>query len=210
MVSQADVRRGEIARERRQRPVSIVALRLAELNRLFTARYGAVLPADDSGRDDVMIVAHHLAWCTGETSRRIAGWIALRAPWMRPDEMQKVIEQATTKPRRWRADSLARRLNLAWTERQRLRITTIGATDVTKDKRTVRRAVRKRIRDRLRAAARRRAAGCTPRSAFIATALTTLKPWAAEGVCRRTWERRRNCIAQHKPSSIVSDERATS
>ena len=80
MASQADIRREEIARERGRRRPTIVALRLAELNRLLTARYGERLPDDDSGRDDVAIVAAHLAGCPGDPARRISALRALEEP----------------------------------------------------------------------------------------------------------------------------------
>ena len=40
---------------------NIIAIRCAELERLFIARYGRQLPDDDAGRDEAMLMAHHLA-----------------------------------------------------------------------------------------------------------------------------------------------------
>jgi len=188
-MTQADVRRQQIARERRRRPVSIVALRLAELNRLLTARHaGEVLSDDDAGRDDAMIVAHHLARCSDPT-RRIASWIGLRAPWMSRAEVEATIAAAVAKPHRWRADTLARRLGLTATERRRLRITTIGAVDMLKEKRRDRR----RQRDLDRKQRNRRAAGNRPRAEYLATrkaaAAATTQPWKAAGMSRAKWYR---------------------
>lgn len=207
MATQADARRAEINRERRRRPISIVALRLAELNRLLTDRHGGeVLCDDDAGREDAMIVAHHLASCYGEQSRKIAAWIALRAPWMNPQEAEAVISAAVAKPRRWRADTLAKRLNLMEADRRRLRITTIGAVDVDQAQRKSARQHRKRIRDKQRATAKRKAAGAKSRTDYIATALTTSKPWAAAGISRRTWERRRRRARDATQSSSISPQ----
>lgn len=193
MTSQADARRAEIQRERRRRPFSLPDRRIAELNRLLIDRYGEVLPNDDAGRDDAEIVAQHmpLTWHPVDPARRIAGWLRLRAPWMDAAERQAVIEAAVAKPRFWRADTLAKRLNLTEADRQRLNITTIGAADMTREERAALRRQRKRDRDRKRAKARRRADGRKTRAEYLANALSSRRPWVAEGISRRTWERRR-------------------
>lgn len=202
MATQAEVRRAELNRERRRRPVTMVALRLAELNRVLTDRHGGeVLADDDAGRDDVELVAHHLGQ-TQDPARRIASWIGLRAPWMREPEAETIIAHVIAKPIRWRADTLAKRLNLTDAERGRLRIKTIGAVDLDREQRAARRRDRKRDRDRDRATARRIAKGRKPRSIYLATALTVTEPWATEGISRRTWERRRARVAS--PSSNIS------
>ena len=69
-----------------------------------------------------------------------------------------------SKPLRWRADKLATRLNLTEAERKRLRITTIGAVDLTRQQRKDRR----RARDRALKHARRLAAGAKPRAEYEA------------------------------------------
>ena len=123
--------RVEIARKyarRERQPVSLVALRIADLRRLFRARYGRTLPDDDAGREDARIMAHHLARLANP-ERRIAAWLELHAPWMAAADVATLITKVMTKPLRWRADKLAVRLNLFDAERHRLRITTIGAVD---------------------------------------------------------------------------------
>jgi hypothetical protein len=196
MKSQAEIRRAERDRERGRRPVTILALRLAELNRLLTDRHrGELLSDDDSGRDDVLVVAHHLAHLAADPARKITSWIALRAPWMRPDEIAAVISTVLAKPRRWRADTLAKRLNVTQAERSRLRIKTIGACDATKLERAGMCRQRKLERQRERDRSRRRAAGRTPRAVYLVLALTNTRPWTADGISRRTWERRRAHVA---------------
>jgi hypothetical protein len=205
VATQADARRAEIDRERRRRPISIVALRLAELNRLLTDRHGGeVLADDDAGREDAVIVAHHLAGSGGDQSRKIAAWIALRAPWMAAEEVEAIIAAAIAKPRRWRADTLAKRLNLKEADRARLKITTIGAVDFDQAARRARQKAQKQIRDRQRAAAKRKSAGTISRADYLAAALTTIKPWAAAGISRRTWERRRRWSRDASPSPSTS------
>jgi hypothetical protein len=184
-----EARHAEIARrynlnQRERQPVSMAALRIGDLKRLFAARYGHELPDDDSGRDDALIMAHHLAR-QPNAERRIPIWLGLNAPWMNTAEARELTGKVLAKPLRWRADKLAIRLNLHEAERQRLRITTIGAVDVDKAERLARR----RIRGRQREEQRRRASSAKPRAEYEANSLTRTKPWEALGISRATWYR---------------------
>lgn len=185
-------RQQEIARERskaeRKKPSrpSLVGLRVRDLNRLLTARYGEQLPNDDAGRDDVRIVCHHLAqYADGNPARRIASWIRLRAPWMTVVELEQLTVECLTKPTRWRADKLAWRMRLTEQDRQTLGITTIGAIDCGKQQRTKRR----RTAQRKAKEAKRRAAGAKPRAEYEAASISATKPWEQLGISRRTWYR---------------------
>ena len=182
-------RRGEIARRyrwhgRQNRP-SLASLRVAELNRLFFFRYGATLPEDDSGRDDIEVMAHHLAHLPGNAARRIRSWITDRAPWFSNPE--QTIAAVLARPQRWKADRLGKRLGLTMTDRKALGITTIGAIDTTLEQR---RAAR-RDRNRKAKATARRTAGAVPRAEYEANSITRTEPWFALGISRRTWYRRR-------------------
>jgi hypothetical protein len=103
------------------------------------------------------------------------------------DEARDIIEEARTTLRPRTPDGWARALGLTYTRRQRIGITTIGAIDVNKRQRTQLRKLRAHERYRRR----RQALGATPRT----QSLSALKPWAAEGISRRTWERRRRADA---------------
>ena len=103
------------------------------------------------------------------------------------DEARDIIEEARSTSRPRTPDGWARALGLTYARRQRIGITTIGAIDVTKRQRARLRKLRKRERHRQR----RQARGATPRT----QSLSTLKPWAAESISRRTWERRRRADA---------------
>ena len=144
-----------------------------------------MLTDDDSGRDDALTMAHHLARRPGDQQRRIASWIDLHAPWMAADELADLITAVLAKPLRWRADKLGARLNLTDADRRRLRITTIGAVDRTKAERIADRKQRKREAER----ARRRARGTRPRKQYEAASLSATKPWLAAGCSRATWYR---------------------
>src|SRR5215470_19048010 len=80
-------------RRRQKQPFSMAGLRIGDLNRFFTYRWGHELPDDDAGRDDARIMAHHLAWLQGDPERRITNWLDLRAPWMNGAERAKLIAE---------------------------------------------------------------------------------------------------------------------
>jgi hypothetical protein len=188
-------RRAEIACRykgaKRERP-HLAPIRIAELCRLFRARYGATLPDDDAGREDARIMAHHLAHMSGDPRIRIRSWLNLWAPWMPPEEATSLIEAVLAKPLRYRADTLGKRLNLTEAERTRLSIRTIGAIDTTKEQRMAARMDRKRQAK----CDRRRAQGVKPRAEYEATAIGHGKPWEAEGVSKATWYRRKRGAKQ--------------
>jgi hypothetical protein len=143
--------------------VSIVALRVAELGRLFAARYkGGPLPDDDSGRHDLMFVVHHPAH-TRDPEARARSWLRVWAPWLGQEEQDELIARAILKPLRWRADTLGRELNVTVEERARLDLRTVGAADVTKDQRAEELRERRRLAEQLR----RRSKGALPRDEYL-------------------------------------------
>jgi hypothetical protein len=187
-----DQRRAEIERRYKAKnankpPISLTALRIAELRRLFFDRYGRTLPDDDAGRDDVLVMAHHIARRRGYASQNIRSWAELQAPWMTSVDVDIIIAKVLAWPIRWRADTLAKRLRLTEAERRRLHICTIGAIDMTKAERKEARKLRQRQRDRVR----RRARGAKPRRDYEASSISRAKPWLALGISRRTWYRQR-------------------
>lgn len=174
------------AGNRRRSPNQLVALRLHDLARVFRARSGVVLPDDDSGRDDLLIAAHHLA-SLSKPRQRIKQWIELWAPWLTVAELRAITTDAIMNQRHWTADQLAWRLRLTKEERRMLGITTIGAIDEAKAARIKAR----RERDRKRKLNARRAEGAKPRRDYETASINRTKPWIAEGISRRTWYRRR-------------------
>jgi hypothetical protein len=180
-------RHAEIGRRYRngeRTPVTIPTLRVAELRRLFYARYGLTLPDDDAGREDAFIMTAHLVHGQ-EAERRIAAWLSLWCPWMGAAETEKLTAKVIAKRYRWTPDKLAFRLRLTEAERHRLRITTIGAIDLTKDERLARRRHRARHRDELR----RRRKGSKPRADYEANSISRNKPWERLGMSRAKWYR---------------------
>ena len=169
----------------------ITLLRLNDLERLFADRYdGLYLPDDDSGWDDLTIVAHHLAHFGGTTSRvvaRIVEWAAMWAPAFPTDKVTECATEVAANPMKWTADKLAWRLGLTMVTRTKLKITTIGAVDVKrKDRPAWLREYHRRAKEE-----KRRDHGFRPLKEYLARSIEAAKPWEDDGISRRTWWRRR-------------------
>lgn len=93
-----------------------------------------------------------------------------------------------------RSDRMAELLAVTAEERWLCNIRTIGAVDETRQDRATRQVAEKNEKERERIRTKR-AGTHVPRSVYLAGALTTSRPWEAEGVSRRTWERRRARVA---------------
>lgn len=170
----------------RKQPPSLGALRIKDLSRLFRARYGTEQPDDDDGRDNVRIMAHHLAMLAGDPRRRVTSWVQMHAPWLSIRELDRLLAEVVTRPRRWKAQRLAWRLRLTEADRKTLQITTIGSIDVGTADRLKARQERNRIAKLLA----RRAKGVKPRAQYLATSINAAKPWQTAGISRATWYRR--------------------
>jgi hypothetical protein len=157
-------------------------VRIVELQRVIEHRYGATLPNDGNGYNAAFVMACHLA-VLPNAEARIAHWVEENAPWLTGDGLARLIDRATSRRTVWKADALADRIGLNYETRQRLGITTIGATDFRKRQRT---ALRKK-KARERQQAKRAAAGVKPRT----MSLEQSKPWKALRISERTYYRRR-------------------
>jgi len=147
----------------------------------------------DLGPAEIDYPRHLVLWAQAlpENADRMIGILRNASRRMRheitEDEARDIIEKARSTSRPRTPDGWARALGLTYARRQRIGITTIGAIDVNKRQRTHLRKLRENERYRRR----RQALGATPRT----QSLSALKPWAAEGISRRTWERRRRADA---------------
>jgi hypothetical protein len=162
-------------RKSQRRPRLIPNLRLRELERFYLHIYGPTLPDDDAGRDDLFVVAQHLAQ-GGTLDRHLPAWARVWCPWLGELECSDIVARVTSTPLRWTADALASRIGLDDATRTLLKITTIGATDCNKAQRAERR--KQLDADAHRA---RRAKDRDHKQA---------KPWEIQGISRRTWFRR--------------------
>lgn len=164
-------------------------VRLGHVRKLLRDRYGATLPNDDAGAEDLRLLLHVKAHCYRADRRlkALSDEIELSAPWLVNGSAVKLAAEIAKSPIKFKADTLGRMLNLDWTTRERLRLWQIGAVDMPADIRKIRR----RQRNAERMEHLRRAAGCKTRDQYLAAALTATAPWKAAGISRRTWERRR-------------------
>jgi hypothetical protein len=178
-------------REFKQR-VAFRRLTVRQITRVLRDRYGTVLPDDDAGRDDLRLILGYLAHLPNGTTK-VEHFIDLWAPWCALGERELELREAHLKPPpRLSADQLAERLGVTMELRTRLALTVIGAIDCDKQSRAARRKERRRIEARERMARLRRTRGAKLRAEYEAKSLSRTKPWEAEGISRRTWERRRN------------------
>jgi hypothetical protein len=169
----------------KKRPL-LAVLRESELNREYSDRYGSLLlPDDDSGRDDIEFMLHHLA-PGDDSARRIARWLDLRAPWFTGLQRATMVERVLANPFKFNKDTAAKRIGLTAERRTRLNIRTIAAIDQTAVERKAASKARK-IQAQL---SRRRTQGVKPRKLYEGQSAAVAKPWVAEGVSRRTWYRR--------------------
>lgn len=183
------VRYAWMSREQKHRRGSkklIARLRMREIERLFAYRYGDQLPDDDAGMEDLTLAANQIAQMEGNAEDHILRWAWEWAYWLfDKKDVNPVLfaKRIASSPRRYKADTLARILNLTMSSRTTLGITTIGAIDCNKQQRTELRRQRKRAY----AEARRRAAGAKPRAQYEAESLSRTKPWEKLGMSRSTW-----------------------
>jgi hypothetical protein len=161
-------------------------IRLRELERIFSSRYGKFLPRNAAGRDALVLAAHHIVRMGPNAEQHITDWARVWAPWMPAKHVADLATRVIANPVKFKADTVGQRLQLSREERDRLGITTIGADGQTVQERKILRQYRRRIAARLR----RRRRGAKMRAEYEAGSLTRKKPWEALGMSRRTWYRR--------------------
>jgi len=163
----------------------IALVRLKELERLFSIRYGAVLPDDSDGWNALTVAAHHIVHLRSDPDRNILDWLYLWAPWLSSEQAQGVVRSVLAQPLRFKAVTLGERISLTNDERTYLRITTIAACDVSEDERQELRRTRRRLADEKR----RRKNGAVSRAEYEVCSLAQTKPWEECHLSRRTWYR---------------------
>jgi hypothetical protein len=175
-------------------------VRLRELESLYAFRYGAMhLPQGDEAAalEYLEIAAQHIAHLHGEVEKHIIAWARCWAPWVPADQAERLAKRVAAKPRKWRADSMARELNVTKAERDALGLTTIGAVDFTKRQRTKAAKDRRSQRDRTRRERAAADAGRVLRARPGRPHRTTTPPWELAGMTRSTWYR------HGKPSGTI-------
>jgi len=177
-VKDATQRRGP--QRKRRKLFNFDAIRRRQIER--HARYVQIGDTDD--RDRWLIA---WVWHNGQSTDPVCA-LKFAAPKMgctlTEADARELVDQAHETRRRRSADNLARWLGVKFEDREALRITTIGSTDVNK---RGRRKLRKE-KDRAYQERKRRARGARPQS----ESLSKTQPWKGLGMSRRTWERHRN------------------
>jgi hypothetical protein len=177
---------------------------LRELERIIAHRYNGILP-DTEGADVFLLqtakqLRRNLKDRRGlptsdDVLDRLTFWAERWAHFTPAEHLREIVALVMRQPAIEKADPLAALLHLTYAERQYLRITTIGACDVSRAERQLLSKQKKRERDRIRAAEKRLLAGARPRDEYLANSLTAARPWVDEGITRKTWERRRRLLA---------------
>jgi len=181
-------------------------VRRAELYRVLNHRWGGWLPNDKAGRDALFAIAVADLRC-GATEVEVTRGLKRTAPWLMPDEVPAIMQRARECTRIGRG--LGKLVGLSEAERVACKAWRLQSIDGP----TPAEAKLQRERSNGREGRRRRRAseGAVTRAVYIANALTTTRPWEAEKVSRRTWERRRakasrvaSAVSQVRPSTYTS------
>jgi len=127
-----------------KRTRSMAAIRLADLTRWYNDVHGAGAELEPSERsiEIIRIFAHHMG-ALPDAPRRIMSWLLSYAPWLEHIERERLISQVVQCPIKWSADKLAWKIRLSDDQRTKLKITTIGAIDCSKEQRAQRRIQRR-------------------------------------------------------------------
>jgi hypothetical protein len=164
-------------------------VRLGDLRKLLRAQYGATLPDDDAGRECLYELLLPIS-LGPHADIQMPNAADVWAPWMQHQEAQQLIDQIKRMPRRQRmpnARQLGERMGLINGLRDRLKLRTIAASDLTPEQALQLRRAKQRARMRRV----RQARDSKSRAEYEAASLSRTKPWEREGISRRTWYRRR-------------------
>ncbi|MGA6113341.1 hypothetical protein [Agrobacterium radiobacter] len=183
--------------------------RLREIEKVIRHRHGGMIP-DPVGTDDFDLCISYLrAVALTPRSQDVASWCSKWAPWIDPVTLQTL--SALGLNRRWmiKADAVAKMLLVTMEERSMLGLRTIGACDMDREERNRTAKATKQERDRNRQEQKRRAEGRADRKSYEAASLSKLQPWLAEGITRRTWERRRVASLSRIEETWIGDTLAS-
>jgi hypothetical protein len=165
-------------------PQMLCRIRLGELEDLYRWRYGATLPYDRAGIEDLTIAAHHIVGLGGEVRDHIVAWARKHMPAIPDAEAKALAERVLAEPRRFKAATLGWRLQLTDSVRTALKITSIRAFDVSEAETEARRKAK--AAERAARSRERRKSGRPPKAA----PLYQTQPWRALGMSQSTWYRR--------------------
>jgi hypothetical protein len=90
-----------------------------------------VLPDDDAGREDLVILLNHVAHNRTDARGKMLGFGLRWAPWMPGTESAALVDMILAKPRKYSPTTLGRLTRLTEAERDQESITTFRAFDST-------------------------------------------------------------------------------
>ncbi len=177
-------------------------LRRKHIGRLIIDRFGCCLPAGEVALPYLLSVGE----CCGVLARGrksgpspasiaelLAIWCASWAPQATDADIQ-TTSLSVAKLDGWKPndDHVGERLHLSNSDRDRLKITTIGCFDLDPAAREDDRIAKKRARDKERSRIKRAADGSVPRAQYLAANnASRSQPWKEEGISRPTYYRRK-------------------
>jgi hypothetical protein len=202
MLAEIERRYGQKKTDRELRLNRIAVKRVSDIEHYLEGRYGHVLPDDDAGREDLVILLNHLAQNPVDPRSKMRRPIRIWAPWMPSAEVDTLVERIAKKPRRYKAQTLARLMRVTEEEHVRWCLKSIWAftwsdTDV--------KGVERRRR-RNAASAKRRQDGTPSREEWLATSKSRTKPWEAMGISRATYYRKREAATLRETPSETGPE----
>jgi hypothetical protein len=109
----------------------VVAIRIDDFERYFAHRYGHVVPCDDAGREDLVILANHIAQNRNNPAAKIVRAIRSWASWMPVSAAEAIADEVLKKPRWYKAVTLGALLRLTREEKISLSIRTIRPFDMS-------------------------------------------------------------------------------
>jgi hypothetical protein len=175
-------------------------LRVGNLRKLLRDRYGHTLPDDDAGRADLRELLLPISLAP-HSAIKMPKVIEVWAPWMPAAEGADLIDEINQMPPRSRkptARLLGKRLNVTNAQRERLKLWTIAACDMSPAQALAWRKAKAKARMRQI----RQSRGAKPQ----ATSINRTEPWIAAGISRRTWYRRRGTVSCEVKLSTAENE----
>jgi len=124
-----------------------------------------------------------------DAEEKVRHAIDLYAPWMQADEVKDLIQHLAVTPHYEKirtGEQLGRAVHLCIADRERLRLWRIKPMDVD-DQQLAQQA---KEREGARRAMQRRKKGIRTKEAYLAELAARPKPWEAEGISQRQWQRR--------------------
>jgi hypothetical protein len=200
--AKACVRRFQTGKDRPRltRDQKRAARRVKELSRIYYQQFPSGLPRNGQGVAYARYMCRTMAFLPDD--RRVQR-LERHAAWMNPKTRDYILALGAY----WYYDrSLGNHLELHDEDRERCKAWSIEAIDVTEEqRRLINKEKNRQAQERCR-----RKNGAKPRE----QSLSRTQPWKAEGISKRTWERRRKASDANssRPSLILStnDELASS